>query len=123
MRENRTYGSEGGEANAFPTPIGIIANLLRKVLSSPLRRLDLLRVHRTAFADVVRRVENHLVAVLDLGADLKCGAMVAHHSEFAQVDDAIFNDGDAEAVAIEDDGFGRNDQGIVLRGICSSTSQ
>jgi hypothetical protein len=21
MRENRTYGSEGGEANAFPTPI------------------------------------------------------------------------------------------------------
>ena len=22
MRENRTYGSEGGEANAFPTPIG-----------------------------------------------------------------------------------------------------
>ncbi len=22
MRENRTYGSEGGEAKAFPTPIG-----------------------------------------------------------------------------------------------------
>jgi hypothetical protein len=22
MRENRPYGSEGGEANAFPTPIG-----------------------------------------------------------------------------------------------------
>ena len=22
MRENRTYGSEGGEARAFPTPIG-----------------------------------------------------------------------------------------------------
>ena len=22
MRENRTYGSEGGEAQAFPTPIG-----------------------------------------------------------------------------------------------------
>ena len=23
MRENRPYGSEGGEANAFPTPIDI----------------------------------------------------------------------------------------------------
>ena len=23
MRENRTYGSEGGEANAFPTPIDL----------------------------------------------------------------------------------------------------
>ena len=22
MRENRPYGSEGGEANTFPTPIG-----------------------------------------------------------------------------------------------------
>ena len=24
MRENRTYGSEGGEAQAFPTPIGVV---------------------------------------------------------------------------------------------------
>ncbi len=23
MRENRTYGSEGGEAKAFPTPINV----------------------------------------------------------------------------------------------------
>jgi len=23
MRENRTYGSEGGEAKAFPTPISV----------------------------------------------------------------------------------------------------
>ena len=23
MRENRTYGSEGGEAKAFPTPISL----------------------------------------------------------------------------------------------------
>jgi len=23
MRENRTYGSEGGEAKAFPTPIAV----------------------------------------------------------------------------------------------------
>jgi hypothetical protein len=24
MRENRTYGSEGGEAKAFPTPIAVV---------------------------------------------------------------------------------------------------
>jgi hypothetical protein len=24
MRENRPYGSEGGEANAFPTPIRVV---------------------------------------------------------------------------------------------------
>jgi hypothetical protein len=29
MRENRTYGSEGGEATAFPTPI--VAPLRRRV--------------------------------------------------------------------------------------------
>jgi hypothetical protein len=30
MRENRTYGSEGGEAKAFPTPIrdGVIARIV-----------------------------------------------------------------------------------------------
>jgi len=27
MRENRTYGSEGGEAKAFPTPITTLAQL------------------------------------------------------------------------------------------------
>ena len=27
MRENRTYGSEGGEAQAFPTPIIEIKNV------------------------------------------------------------------------------------------------
>jgi len=27
MRENRTYGSEGGEAKAFPTPITTIKGL------------------------------------------------------------------------------------------------
>jgi hypothetical protein len=30
MRENRTYGSEGGEAKAFPTPIIGILIKLRK---------------------------------------------------------------------------------------------
>ena len=29
MRENRTYGSEGGEAKAFPTPI--VALLERRI--------------------------------------------------------------------------------------------
>jgi len=27
MRENRTYGSEGGEAKAFPTPIKALKRL------------------------------------------------------------------------------------------------
>ena len=35
MRENRTYGSEGGEARAFPTPIR--------------RRLTFRAVHRDFF--------------------------------------------------------------------------
>ena len=28
MRETRLYGSEGGEAKAFPTPIGVIMDIL-----------------------------------------------------------------------------------------------
>ena len=28
MRENRTYGSEGGEARAFPTPITTLRDLI-----------------------------------------------------------------------------------------------
>jgi hypothetical protein len=28
MRENRTYGSEGGEARAFPTPITTLKDLI-----------------------------------------------------------------------------------------------
>ena len=32
MRENRTYGSEGGEAKAFPTPISVRCGCLRKNL-------------------------------------------------------------------------------------------
>ena len=31
MRENRTHGSEGGEAKAFPTPIEKAAAMMRKV--------------------------------------------------------------------------------------------
>jgi hypothetical protein len=30
MRENRTYGSEGGEAKAFPTPIETYSLLARQ---------------------------------------------------------------------------------------------
>ena len=36
MRENRTYGSEGGEAKAFPTPINNRSGLIGNRSSSPL---------------------------------------------------------------------------------------
>jgi hypothetical protein len=29
MRENRTYGSEGGEAQSFPTPISLLFQAIR----------------------------------------------------------------------------------------------
>ena len=34
MRENCTYGSEGGEADAFPTPINLLAPR-RRLLRQP----------------------------------------------------------------------------------------
>jgi len=52
MRENRTYGSQGGEAKAFPTPIEWVRGLPRAAaaivnsslwpLSAPLRHLSAL---------------------------------------------------------------------------------
>jgi hypothetical protein len=40
MRENRTYGSEGGEAKAFPTPISRKREKgKRSAVSAPLSRL------------------------------------------------------------------------------------
>jgi len=36
MRENRTYGSEGGEAKAFPTPMCVREDALSVGCESPL---------------------------------------------------------------------------------------
>jgi hypothetical protein len=41
MRENRPYGSEGGEANAFPTPIGAMCDAVGLVR---LRRENVKRI-------------------------------------------------------------------------------
>jgi hypothetical protein len=56
VRENRTHGSEGGEAKAFPTPIvagqqhlGILSRLAErrgKIVVKPLAFLMLLHVDR-----------------------------------------------------------------------------
>jgi hypothetical protein len=35
MRENRTYGSEGGEGKPFPTPIAIVAAVIGGLRLSP----------------------------------------------------------------------------------------
>jgi hypothetical protein len=69
----------------------------------PVRRFYQLGPHHAAFADVLRRIENHLVAILDPGTDLKRGATIAGHREFAQVNGPVLNDGDAQAFATEDD--------------------
>ena len=38
MRENRTYGSEGGEARAFPTPINGSAANTSRIICNPRHR-------------------------------------------------------------------------------------
>jgi len=46
MRENRPHGSEGGEARAFPTPIGLFINILahNENCCFPAKPLDLLNL-------------------------------------------------------------------------------
>ena len=63
MRENRTYGSEGGEANAFPTPIGFpIRGSLAEMLVEEPRDLgeDLLGLRRRG-VEIVLGVRHALV--------------------------------------------------------------
>src|SRR5271170_1607883 len=80
------------------------------------RRRHRLRIYSAALAEVDRRVENHLIASLHPIADLEGGAAVADHGELADVDDPVLDGGDAQALAVEDDGFGGNDQRLGLAG-------
>ena len=49
VRENRPHGSEGGEARAFPTPIGLFINILahNENCCFPAKPLDLLHLPQT----------------------------------------------------------------------------
>ena len=49
MRENRTYGSEGGEGNSFPTPISWSRSRRRR--SSPLVLRDKWRAKTPALQE------------------------------------------------------------------------
>jgi len=76
MRENRTYGSEGGEAQAFPTPINVSAETLLVAFQSwqhgamtKLFELAVAEVRKLPSEDQILRVDDsrlRLVARLAL---------------------------------------------------------
>ena len=69
-----------------------------------------LRLHPAAVGEVNRRIENHLVSRLDAVAHFDLRSEVARHRDFADMGHAILHYGDLHAVAVENDGVGRDQQ-------------
>src|SRR3984957_4636108 len=93
MRENRPYGSEGGEANASPTPIGVTTSTLR-----PLRVRLGAQVEGAAAADVGEmRVEE---------APCRALAARAQHLEEIVIGRELGLAGELLALAVEHDAVG-----------------
>jgi hypothetical protein len=63
-----------------------------------------------AIDEVDHRIENHLVSRLDAIAYLDLGSEVPGDRYFADMDDAVVHDGDLQAVAVENNGFRRDQQ-------------
>src|SRR5208282_3638536 len=63
-----------------------------------------------AVGKIDRGIENHLVAVLDAGAYLDGRTEVAHHSYGVDARDTVRDHRDTEALPVEDDRLGWDDQ-------------
>jgi hypothetical protein len=87
---------------------------MRRSLST--RRGSFVRIHGLTLDQIGWRIKNYLIAILHTVADLDRRAVIAHHGELADMNGSIFHRRDVEAVAVEEDGFGWNDQGSGLAG-------
>ena len=69
-----------------------------------------MRLHLAAVSKIDRWVEDDLVTRLDSVTDVDRGPEIARDRDFAEMRRAVFQNGNAESVSIEDDGLGRNNQ-------------
>lgn len=58
--------------------------------------------------EIDRGIEDHLIAAFDAAVDLNLAAEIAHHTNLAQMDDAVLDNGDLHPALSEDDGVGGN---------------
>jgi hypothetical protein len=87
------------------------------------RPLNLTGIDGVPFADICGRVENDPIAALDAIADLDRRAAIANHGELSDVDGAVLDGSDPQAVRTEPEWLRTGLPKIGLPGIWSSTSQ
>lgn len=100
-----------------------IPQLSDSSISRQLRRWTGSDLDLAAICQIDRRIEDHLIAVLDAGAHLDGRSEVAHDGDLVEARDAVLHHRDTKTFPVEDDRLGGNDERRSLRGIFSSTLQ
>jgi hypothetical protein len=80
-------------------------------------------LHPAAVTESDRRIEDDLLARRHSGVRFNPRAEVARYCQSAYLSLTVVDHRDLQAIAVEDDRFGRHDEGRVGRGILSSTVQ
>src|SRR6266850_2606077 len=71
-------------------------------------------LHPAALGEVDRRVEDHLVTLLDAVVHLELGAEVTDHRDLSDMGDAVLDHGDLQSAAVENDRVGRHQEAGCL---------